>query len=869
MSRAYASPKKEEIQAQRLELSLNPEDGSLLTAPLTQVLLATTDGLYQDLWQMAHAEVDVDATAADAEEDSRTRKSALSDLSFPQRRHEIAWRLAQHGRGLQHVAALTAAAASSDLSEQVRVSSTALQHSRTAWVQADEAQDALYFFHAQLFPVRAAPHDIYGASDVQLMGRWLDLPTDLRLAADPYETSRPAEWTKSQVQEEWQLAIREKLLTGEVGWMREQQITPPWKVAIRGSRVHLTFGRPRQIQNAETRSEHVAKDGTETKTSTAKETYPVSAWLTVLPIAEAETGENDEDDSTEWSLLSLDVTVQAKTGEFNHQLETSNRQRYDLHRLAALAMTKEEQRARKQAEEEESADPARPLDALFRMSRIFLLSWQLELLSAQAQALRRGIWAAGDGNSLEVTPVRFMDQQTHPEGVLGVLSISFWRVDDSYGPPTMCDLIGEEGTHGQINNNDQEKSSSSELREYITTTNQLVLCIRADTERGIRVAVSGASALQASDAPEHSKRVARDLLEAASNPLALSASDALLAATRLCGEQKCQATVAALRRDLPSWAELRLERCGIVVAADLQYHGIERQTNGDKNRPVLFRIGFDARTGSFVALFSRNTHLLLRLAGNDLQASEAMAVRIAKLPANRRRAARSESSGRIVRDAFESLIRSMNNLGQRVGVGGQWDDVDEMSPSLRERNVGLASRDVRQALISACGIAALYGIAPMAIGGAFGLNAMLDAAGGPLSEKVEGINLISAPPVAILLDQKPRESASTSIDGGSKKKRYLKQKMFALSCLATETGVKLVPLMIQVDLESPVSPVERKQVSIIQFREPAKGEETFVPPPKRLRTYSSEEDDRNTLKEVDIFAEIMAATHSSLPEPDS
>lgn len=861
---------KSEIQPQRLELSLNPEDGSLLTAPLAHVLLTATDGLYQELYQMTQGELDVITAAQAPEADEEGAASAptatnqerkrLSDLSFAERRHEIAWRLAQHGKGLQHVAALCAAAASSNLSQQVRVSSTALQHSRTAWVQADEAQDALYFFHAQLFPVRAAPHDVYGALDVLLRGRWLDLPTDLRLAVDPYETSRPAEWNKSQVQEEWQLALREKLLTGEVGWMRHQQIKAQWKVAIRGSRIQLTYGKPRQIQNAETRS----------SSSASQETYPLSAWLTVLPIEDDPS--DAENVTTEWSLISLDVTVQAKTGEFNHQLETSNRQRFDLHRLAVRAMEREEQQARQRQDSDDGNDnsePARPLQALFNMGYTFLLSWQLELLSAQAQALRRGIWAAGDANPLEVTPIRFLDHQNSDSGgLLGVLSISFWRVDDSYGPPTLSDLAGgfspEYGTAAP--NKEDQRAIISKLWEHISRTNQLVLCIWADTERGIRVSVSGGSALHAPDTPAHCHTAARDLMEAASNPLALSASDALLAATRLCAEQKCQATVKALRKYMPSWIGLSLERCSIVVAADIQYHGVVPQQQADRSRPVLFRLGCDARTGSFVSLFSRSTPLLRRLAGNDLHASEAMAVRVASLPSNRRRAARSDSSGRIVRDAFDSLIRSMNVLGQRVGVGGHWDDVDEMSPSLRERSVGQACRDVRQALITACGMSAIYGLAPLAIGAAFGVTVMSDMAGKGVTESVNGASLLNAPPVGLVLDQQMVETSSTTMDGVTKKKNHIKQSMFALSCTATEMGVTMVPLEIEVVLESPGSPVERKKLEIIEFRyTPKEGEiQNGEPPAKKSRIESSDEDDLATLQEVDFFAEVVSCTHDTL-----
>lgn len=867
---------KPEIEPQRLELSLNPEDGSLLTAPLTHVLLTATDGLYQELYQMTHGELDViTATQApEADEDgaastptaTNQERKRLSDLSFAERRHEIAWRLAQHAKGLQHVAGLSAAAASSNISEQVRVSSTALQHSRTAWVQADEAQDALFFFHAQLFPIRAAPHDIYGALDVLLQGRWLDLPTDLRLAVDPYETSRPAEWNKAQVQEEWQLALREKLLTGEVGWMKHQQINAPWKVAIRGSRIQITYGKPRHIQNAEARSK---------STAAGQETYPLSAWLTVLPI------EDDPSDAehatTEWSLLTLDVTVQAKTGEFNHQLETSNRQRFDLHRLAARAMEREEQKARQQQEENghsnrnhDKMEPARPLQALFNVGYTFLLSWQLELLSAQAQALRRGIWAAGDANSLEVTPIRFLDHQNSSSGgLLGVLSISFWKVDDSYGPPTLSDLVDSSPANCEATTKpttEEHEATMAKLWEHIPTSSQLVLCIRADTERGIRVSLSGGSALQEPDTPSHCKNAARDLMVAASNPLALSASDALLAATRLCAEQKCQATVKALRKYLPDWIELTLERCGIVVAAKIQYHGVVPQRGTTLSRPVLFRLGCDARTGSFVSLFSRNTHLLRHLAGNDLRASEAIAVRLASLPSNRRRAARSDSSGRITRDAFDSLIRSMNVLGQRVGVGGHWDDVNEMSASLRERSIGQACRDVRQAIITACGIAALYGLAPLAIGAAFGVTVTPDMAGKGSLESVGETTLLNAPPVGIVLDQEMVETSSTFMDGVTKKKSHIKQSMFALSCTATEKGVTMVPMEIEIVLDSPGSPVERKKLKILEFQDPVKRAEMHYrePPTKKSRCEASDEEDVTTLQEVDVFAEIVCATHDTL-----
>ena len=300
---------RESLQPRRLELSVNPVDGSLLTAPLTQVLLASTDALYQDLYNMAHGELNVtvtttqqttdDAAGENADDNETaaaasatraatapTKRERMSNLSFAQRRHELAWRLAMHGKALQQVSALTAANASSDFASAVAVSSRALQHARTAWIQADEAQDALYFFHAQLFPVRDAPHDVYGALDVQLARAWFDLPHDLALAVDRYETSDESTWRKEEVDQRWQLAVRDKLVRGEVGWRKlkiyqqqqtrlpqslsapavadELSIAPlPWKLTLRGGILQLTHGQPKCLAGQD-------------------DLYPITALLTVL-----------------------------------------------------------------------------------------------------------------------------------------------------------------------------------------------------------------------------------------------------------------------------------------------------------------------------------------------------------------------------------------------------------------------------------------------------------------------------------------------------------------------------------------------------------------------------------------------------------
>ena len=87
---------------------------------------------------------------------------------------------------------------------------------------------------------------------------------------------------------------------------------------------------------------------------------------------------------------------------------------------------------------------------------------------------------------------------------------------------------------------------------------------------------------------------------------------------------------------------------------------------------------------------------------------------------------RAVTIGRAVRDAFESLSRSMNVLGQRTGVGGEWQDQDAMSAKLRARAINLACKDVRVSMNNCCGMAAIYGLSALAIGVATGIAASPD-----------------------------------------------------------------------------------------------------------------------------------------------
>ena len=824
MNRPYGQPPvPEPIEPRRLELSLNPEDGSLLTSPLLSVLLAATDGLYSDLYNMAHGELEVttaqkeaaDGDAEDEEEKQQqeqalgpaaaaaaaaaagSRKEKMSNLSFAQRRHELAWRLAQHGRTLTHVSALTAAAASSDIATATRVSTHALQHARTAWVQADEAQDALYFFHAQLFPARQAPHDVYGALDTLLARRWVDLPNDLKLVVDRYDNSREKTWSTSEVADRWHMAVRDKLLRGEVGWVRRNNHHMPWNISLRGGIVRLTHGAPKILRAAPSSSTTTSStdekaensDAAGNNSSSSTLIYPIEAVLTVLSTSQP----------AQWTLVSIEVHAQAKTGESNHQLDTSNRQRYDLHRLCALAMAKEEARQRKADKEREqnssndvtmqdtsnhhdsklpatttspqklstmlpAATVARPLHSLFQVVHFFSLSWQLEILSAQAQALRKGVWTEKDSNSkIVVTPVKFFDidhddTSSSSSQTLGIVSISFWSVDDRYGPPSMGDLSLDDGegvvnsAMGGANNDAMDATSvassskqSSSLKYKVPVSNQFTLSVRAETG-GIRVSLSGAaSVMEFAKVQPHIRSTIHDLLQATSNPFTLSASEALLAATRLCAERKCQAVVQALQPSsdsatdtaLPPWIILKVERGSIAVAAKISYCSGRPKDDSNAAPPtsqnqrppvVLFRLMCDARTGSFISTFPRSARLLQFMSCNHAKSAESTALRMAQLAKNSRASAarRAVTVGRAVRDAFDSLARSMNVLGQRTGVGGVWQDEDSMSASLRQRAILLACKDVRVSMINCCGMSAMYGLSAVAIGVATGVEACVD-----------------------------------------------------------------------------------------------------------------------------------------------
>jgi hypothetical protein len=837
------------------------ENGALFTAPLSTVVNSATDSLYQDLYNLVYSDVKIvsvaktnaggDGNASSAEDKLNatvgaptfpndalleTRKAKMANLSFAQRRHELTRRIVQHTKSIAHCYALTAASlpkshislqyqkllkTSSALSPPlshtststsheppprlgatVQVSSDALQFVKSGWISQDEAQDALYFHHDELWKARGHCHDVLGAlcvlstpthdnmvSEARGGGFWPDLPTDVALAVDPFAVSKEKSYTPSELKARLASAIRRKLVLGEVGSIRNNEgkkLTSqlPWRIVFEqgGGSIRLRYGSPRTVSTAAAlRQRTVAEEFDDCESSLHQ--YPIEARLSVL----------SEDANASWKLLSLHVRCSPKTGESDHQLEMNKKQMFDLHRIGERAMIVEEAICRKANEAlrnsatitakseddnameidgkkviEMTSSPIipRPLLRLFEVTHTFSLSLQLEMLSSQAEALRRGAWggsavrvsgvkeALGDG--IAVSPAYFFDTETNNRNAvdknypapIGVMAVHFWSCDDRYGSPRVGDIICSDACATENENDDSSSIRSANPGKrrddnFLPLSDnkgndRLSLCIRAVPMVGLVVSLSGSNSDAMNTESHHLTRNTDKLLSSIQNPFQLSMSDALLAATVLCAERRCHAVVDALNRrktNLPQWIHLEVECGSITVAGCISYQHYSSQT-----RPptVLFRLACDSRTGRFVSTFNRSTSILRRLACNDLSTSDIQFVRnVAMTSAQGARQASGnistkkvgerESTGRLVRDAFDALSRSMDTLGRKCGVGGLWNESDVLSSkSLREKSVDQSVDQTWASLITCSGIAAVFGVAGIALKIASGVDPMID-----------------------------------------------------------------------------------------------------------------------------------------------
>lgn len=78
-------------------------------------------------------------------------------------------------------------------------------------------------------------------------------------------------------------------------------------------------------------------------------------------------------------------------------------------------------------------------------------------------------------------------------------------------------------------------------------------------------------------------------------------------------------------------------------------------------------------------------------------------------------------------------------------------------------------------------------------------------AGDPFDKKVDGIELLPAPPLSVLLDHQLIETETKTTDGDKKKTSFIEQNLFAIGCTATMECLTLYPVDVTVQLDTPIS----------------------------------------------------------------
>jgi hypothetical protein len=223
----------------------------------------------------------------------------------------------------------------------------------------------------------------------------------------------------------------------------------------------------------------------------------------------------------------------------------------------------------------------------------------------------------------------------------------------------------------------------------------------------------------------------------------------------------------------------------------------------------------------------------------------------------------------------------MNVLGQRTGVGGAWKDVDEKSPSLRQRAIQLACKDVKVSLMTCCGMSALYGLSAVAIGVATGIQPSPDMAGGKLDPNSPSFDItlrennldpstikqsfLPTPPLTLLIDQKLVENSSWTNDGDRVKQSFAQQELFGICCSVNESqGIVLYGSEIDVKLESPSSLPIQTGLRLTKFVSTDGDVVTNDEPPPSKRTKldnpTAATSTQDLMDEVEVFASILSET---------
>ena len=68
----------------------------------------------------------------------------------------------------------------------------------------------------------------------------------------------------------------------------------------------------------------------------------------------------------------------------------------------------------------------------------------------------------------------------------------------------------------------------------------------------------------------------------------------------------------------------------------------------------------------------------------------------------------------------------MDTLGRKCGVGRDWNDIDGQSTLLREKLVNQTCHDMRASLMACSGMAAVFGVAAIALKIAGGVDPVAD-----------------------------------------------------------------------------------------------------------------------------------------------
>ena len=651
--------KSEKKSSSRLEgLTVSPMDGTLICSPLSAIVNAVTEGLYDEL---------------------KARSETLQSLSFAQRHFELSQCMAQHLKRVAHVTALTEYTTSPNNHWEAILESVqqTLRHVRVSWGAADEAQDALFFHHADLWKARSHCHDLYGALQTFLNGQWTDLSHDLHLQQPPLQPStnsknnnkkkNPSQECLAKVQS----LVRTKLVhelsykddDTSVIWKRKKTSWDKIQLEQDQIVVKCVFGPKFQKKHA------------------------MEVRLTVL--------------SSVWTLLELHIQVQAKTGESHQSCHVQNTQMYTLHKLCTKAL------------QHKPSQQSSSLETLFQLCHDFLQSWQFQLLYSQAYSLSKS-----KTNTLPTLTViqhiaktnsKQDDSDDENEKYLNEIILYFWspmeeRFASLWKPsigPLDSTLTSSHVTKTANNKNDDE--------DGMMDASRYCLHLVGVPNKGIQVYLTGAAYYSSTD--YYSKDDVTNVLQHIQNSQQISISHAILAATVICAKQKCQALVqyynSSKHNNIP-WMSVSADGGNIVVSY--------QQQNSTKTT-VLFRVEVDSKTGNFIVTFPKSYTILYSLLPTNNTATST--TKTANKKKQKQQQQQKGLTKRFIKDAVDGLVRSMEVLSKRVGVGvnpttsKNKDEVEVML--LRERAMDSASVDVQKSLMICSAIAYTYGIGAISL----------------------------------------------------------------------------------------------------------------------------------------------------------